>query len=368
MNKSATIKIIEGNFDSGFATTLRTVWEDGRACEIDGRLPPAPRVAEQYETWQRTYRHVLEGFHSRLQPVEQQQTNVSIQHSAELLQESLNDWLNSGDRGFQPLRDQLLRTLGDRPSRLLLTIKTKNLELWRLPWHLWDILESDRLEAALSFSNCFSNCSGNNLGNNLGNYQEARPPNCRAQGEPLKILAILGNSEGIDTQTDRRLLEQIPGADITCLLEPSRKEISDRLWEQPWDILFFAGHSHTEAAGNGAKGRIYINEQDSLTIQELKFALKQAIQSGLKLAIFNSCDGLGLARQLAALNLPQAIVMREPIPDAIAREFLKYFLQEFATNRQVLQRAVRQARERLQGLEDRFPCASWLPVMVWGSS
>ncbi len=80
------------------------------------------------------------------------------------------------------------------------------------------------------------------------------------------------------------------------------------------------------------------------------------------MAIFNCCDGLGLARQLSDLQMPQVIVMREPVPDKVAQEFLKYFLAAFA-NDQLLYLAVRHARERLQGIENEFPCASWLPVL-----
>ena len=43
-------------------------------------------------------------------------------------------------------------------------------------------------------------------------------------------------------------------------------------------------------------------------------ALKKAIGCGLQLAVFNSCDGLGLARELEALHIPQMIVMQEPVP------------------------------------------------------
>ena len=56
------------------------------------------------------------------------------------------------------------------------------------------------------------------------------------------------------------------------------------------------------------------------------------------------------------------IVMREPVPDRVAQEFLKYFLQAFARG-DTLYLSVREARERLQGLENQFPCATWLPVI-----
>jgi CHASE2 domain-containing sensor protein len=71
---------------------------------------------------------------------------------------------------------------------------------------------------------------------------------------------------------------------------------------------------------------------------------------------------LGLARRLDDLQIPQMIVMRELVPDEVAQKFLKYFLKTFASGKP-LYLAAREARERLQGLESKFPCASWLPVI-----
>jgi CHASE2 domain-containing sensor protein len=82
----------------------------------------------------------------------------------------------------------------------------------------------------------------------------------------------------------------------------------------------------------------------------------------LQLAIFNSCEGLGLAAQLTDLHIPQIIVMREPVPDSVAQQFLKHFLTIFAGG-ESFYLAVREARERLQGIEGEFPGASWLPVI-----
>jgi CHASE2 domain-containing sensor protein len=153
-------------------------------------------------------------------------------------------------------------------------------------------------------------------------------------------------------------LENLPGAETVFLVEPQHSEINDRLWEQPWDIIFFAGHSETE----GDRGRIHINPTESLTVSELWYALRKAVERGLQVAMFNSCDGLGLARQLDDLQIPITIVMRELIPDRVAQEFLKYFLLGFSQGK-TFYRAVREARERLQGLESEFPCATWLPVV-----
>jgi CHASE2 domain-containing sensor protein len=46
----------------------------------------------------------------------------------------------------------------------------------------------------------------------------------------------------------------------------------------------------------------------------------------------------------------------------VAQAFLKYFLRGFASGKPFYL-AVQEARQRLQGLEDTFPCASWLPVI-----
>ena len=99
-----------------------------------------------------------------------------------------------------------------------------------------------------------------------------------------------------------------------------------------------------------------------MSLPELKYALASAVQRGLTIAIFNSCDGLGLAQALADLHIPQTLVMREPVPDRVAHQFLKGFLESFSHNTP-LYLSVREARERLQGLEDEFPCASWLPIL-----
>lgn len=55
--------------------------------------------------------------------------------------------------------------------------------------------------------------------------------------------------------------------------------------------------------------------------------------------------------------------MREPVANRVAQEFFKHFLDAFAKQQLSLYLAVRQARRQLQGLEDEFPRASWLPVL-----
>ena len=54
--------------------------------------------------------------------------------------------------------------------------------------------------------------------------------------------------------------------------------------------------------------------------------------------------------------------MREPVPDVVAQQFFQNFLQLFASGKS-LYISMRQAREKLQGIEDKFPGATWLPII-----
>uniref|UniRef100_A0ACD5GMU6 CHAT domain-containing protein n=1 Tax=Desertifilum tharense IPPAS B-1220 TaxID=1781255 RepID=A0ACD5GMU6_9CYAN len=64
--------------------------------------------------------------------------------------------------------------------------------------------------------------------------------------------------------------------------------------------------------------------------------------------IFNSCDGLGLARQLNDLNIPQMIVMRELVPDRVAQAFMTHFLTRFSEG-EPFYLAVREYQRTLAG-------------------
>lgn len=343
MGKLVVLKLGEGSFERGFPATLQIGEESARpTTEIVGKLPPNLELPKYYQQWQLAYQGL--GLRSRLSAPDRQIKNVSIPEScgqaAQQLRDQFNTWLQAAS--FRAIREKWLEKLVPSDS-IRVILQGEDLLLQKLPWHLWDLMERyPNAEVALS----------------APVYEQVARP-AIASGN-VAVLAILGNSKGIDTQADRALLAQLPDAAVRLLVEPSRQDVNDRLWEQHWDILFFAGHSSSQA--DGETGRIYINQTDNLTLSELKYALRKAVARGLHLAIFNSCDGLGLARELADLHIPQVIVMREPVPDQVAQAFLKYFLHAFAHGEPLYQ-AVRQSRERLQGLEDQFPCATWLPVI-----
>ena len=320
--------------------------------ELDGALPPNQEIASQLLVWHQHYRNlnVSSLVNSRIQPQQiiyggsVNRLEDCRQAATELHQRMLK-WLSS--ESFRRLDLRLRESLNISDSIRVL-IRTQDPLLRRLPWHLWDFVERyAKAEIALSAPTSES--------------VEVQP--AATQDRSVKILAVLGNSQGIDLQADRQFLSGLPLGKVTFLVEPSRQKINQCLWKEPWDILFFAGHSLTE----GDRGLVHINPQESLSLEELRYGLKKAISQGLQLAIFNSCDGLGLAQSLESLSLPQMIVMREPIPDRVAQLFLKSFLRSFSSGRS-LYLSVREAREQLQSVEDRFPCATWLPIICQTST
>ncbi|KYC42278.1 hypothetical protein WA1_20080 [Scytonema hofmannii PCC 7110] len=346
MKKLIVLKL-DGDLENGVQVTLEIGQENERPFrEVISHLPKAPKLALAVHKWQSNY-HSLGNSNRAVKAVKVTYVS-SITHelekcndAAQKLKKSLNNWLLA--ESFRPIRESWIKYLSSHEQARIL-IRTSCSQLHQIPWHLWDLIEDyPKAEMALS----------------LSEYQQTARVKAPTYRDKVKILAILGNSTGIDIQKDRLFLKELLDAEPTFLIEPQRQDINEQLWNQNWDILFFAGHSQTEKDS----GRIYINQTDSLTIEELKYALRNAVSHGLQLAIFNSCDGLGLAYELEALHIPQTIVMREPVPDRVAQTFLKYFLTAFACDGKSLYQAEKEARLKLHGLEDKYPCASWLPVI-----
>lgn len=343
---------LEGDFETaGFRATLEIQAEPGlQLFKVKGYLPPAPDVAYQiHHHWQQSYRSLRMPLRIKGQRIVHKgslnRRLAECRQSAAMLRDQFRTWLNA--ESFQ-LIDRRLREELNREDQIRFLIRTDDPSLQKLPWHEWDFFERyPKAEVALS----------------APEYEVVQRSHRATSKQMVRVLAILGNSQGIHLEHDRQILEQLPHAEIHFLVEPDRQQLNDCLWSDPWDILFFAGHSETL----GETGRIYINPTDSLTLSELKYGLRTVIDRGLQLAIFNSCDGLGLAQELHPLRIPQLIVMREPIADQVAVVFLKYFLSAFAAG-EPLYLAERQARERLQGLEHQFPCASWLPIIYQNST
>jgi branched-chain amino acid transport system substrate-binding protein len=325
------------------------ILEEGQIIQEDDhflRLPAAPEIPKLYQEWNEI---TLEGSR-QLQAVPAQVTNVAAkekwEHIAERLAAQCRSWFR--DPSFERLSDRIRanrKVSTDQSVPIIIRCHTgddqQNQVLRKLPWHVWDLfINLPNAEFAL-----------------FTGFRERVP----ALGVPVRVLAIFGSAHGgLQLEHDAAALELLKqrGAQIVQKSEPSDAEISHLLFDHTWDILFFAGHSSSE----GESGRIQISQNVSLPLHALRQSLTRAIANGLKLGIFNSCDGLGIADFLAELKLPAMIVMREPVPDQIACQFLLHFLKEFSQSTPLCL-AVRRARDRLESVQSSFPAASWLPVV-----
>ncbi len=299
-----------------------------------------------YHDWQIAYRQHLNSA-TRLDIPSQQNTNLKqpdrsakCQITSENLKRKINEWLDSEE--FKPIKELMLQELHPDES-IQLVLQTDELSIRQLPFQLWNFFDKFTHAEMSIASNTYRSTTKHKLTN-----------------QNIEILAVFGSSEGLNLDLDREALTKLPNARVEFSIEPTRQILNDKLWERPWDIIFFAGHSASDPSLT--TGHLQINPTDKLTIAELQYALKRSIKSGLKLLILNSCDSLGLATESISIQLPQTIVMRETVPDIIAQQFLKNFLTAFASGLP-LYLSVRLAREQLQGLEDKYPCASWLPII-----
>jgi hypothetical protein len=313
---------------------------------------PLQLVKTAYEEWVGAYRECAKA--TRLGAVGNQITNISsplphllqdVRAKYQIFVERLQRWLNEtrvndlsshGDVSSScfGLANYLFNPFGE--SRHLF-VQTPTLELWRYPWHEWFRIRN-HLELEVVFMPRF--------------YRPLQNPHHRHPG--VRILAIFGREHGLNLSGDFSALRALPNVELHSLVTPSLGDLV-HLWQEPWDILFYAGHS-----GNGA-----IDVDSRLEIQQIRDTLQYAAQQGLQLGIFNSCESIDIAQQLVQLGVPHVIGMREVIPDLVAQRFLQYFLSNFQRGAD-LYTAVARARSQLRELvhiEEHLPGTASLPLI-----
>jgi branched-chain amino acid transport system substrate-binding protein len=338
--KLVILEINDGTFSRGFDVTARVIVDRRSEQIFKATLPAAADIPHLYDQWQASYRAL--GKSTLISVSTTQVTNLSIigdcTHLSAQLKQRFNQWLNSDS--FRTLERSLLLAIGPLQT-VRFMVQTGDRYLRRLPWQTWDLFEQHYPGAEVMLSHPIA------------------PPSAPLNS-PVRILAVEGNTDGTKACLDLAQLNRLPQTHITVLHQPTANELIDRLWHEDWDMFFFLGHS--DSTDDDQNGQIVLNATESVTLSEIHHALKNALKNGLKLAIFNSCNGLGLAQRLADLNIPYVIVMRERVPDQVALEFFKTFLTSFSQGK-VLHSALHIARQKLAGYGDRYPCAHWLPVL-----
>ncbi|MEB3282501.1 MAG: CHASE2 domain-containing protein [Lyngbya sp.] len=201
-------------------------------------------------------------------------------------------------------------------------------ELARLPWESWEI----GVELATTAQLNITRIPNNFTSHPTPTVKRSRP----------RILAIIGQDGRLNFEQDFLTLQNQlkplatvervgwkPGKSISDLETEIKQAITD---EKGWDVLFFAGHSNET---NLTGGELGIAPGEFLHIKHISHQLEIAKNNGLKFALFNSCNGLKIAETLINLGLSQVAVMREPIHNKVAQEFLLEFLQNLAQYKDV---------------------------------
>ncbi|MEG4215489.1 CHAT domain-containing protein [Microcoleus sp. Pol14C6] len=329
--------------------------------KFKGSLPPAPEVDDLQKRWQLICRagqssNIL----SRIKVKATGTTNISEDNPQliyQYLNESMRLWLSSEEfyGGIEENFRSVVDAVGGKTQCFEVFLEIKDSENWHLPWDAWKFRED------------YKNCE---IIKSPSQYRKALKK-ATAGGMPLpsrgRILCVSGNSDGLDLRQDEKSLQRSFGdrCELEFMQQPTPQQLRDHLSqdEKNWQILYYGGHSDS----NAVNGWLQINQancDNNVTIDYLKEGLEKSIFQGLELLILNSCSSLQLAADLVAggLPLPSMIVMRAPIPDKIAHDFVKS-LFGYLSKEYPLFLAVRKAKDDLQKWESEFPGASAIPVL-----
>ena len=367
MTINIILRVLNGNFNEGFIIDVIT---DGKTKQLS--IIQNRNIPKLYSKWQDIlHRNTIR----KISGIEEQETHVStgkLRNAKTELEKEYKQWLNNQNIGM--VISNLIELPTSSPSQ-----SPQNPELVRIQLILSDTLNPESQKdndifrrlpwnAYLSSYIRFNNYDTTFL---LSKDHTSTPshPNLFSSNPP-KILAIFGGHQGelASSQADEaNRLKQIcepNGATVIFRNITDRNEFHQLLINDNYDILFYSGHSTSDQGGT------IQFEQETSIIRDFKNDLIYAVKKGLKIAIFNSCDGLKIADFLIEeVGMPAVIVMKEPVADEFAREFLERFLIHFVEECNFLSVAVEKAGKDIRYKEDQeFPGATWLPITYYSNA
>ncbi|OLP19025.1 hypothetical protein BST81_07330 [Leptolyngbya sp. 'hensonii'] len=334
---------------------FKLTWGEGQRLTAQMTYPIVLTTA--YQIWQRTY---LNFYQKELRGKAVESGSVTppptgwrsklAEAEAKLLSE-FHDWLNRGE--LIKIRGTLAES-ADREANapLDLFLSCNSIDLARLPWEAWEIrTTSGMIRIARTAANI---------------TQDASP---KVQRQNPRLLVILGDETGLNFEAEKQAIQDMklkrgvtflgwqPGQKRHDLMTAIRTAITD---PQGWDGLFFIGHSNeTDLTG----GELAIAPGESILIQEIAPDLALARKQGLQFALFNSCSGLSIADALIGLGLSQVVVMREPIHNQVAQEFLAQVLQGLDDHQDLHTALLRACHHLKLGLNVTYPSAHLIPSL-----
>lgn len=365
--KKVTISFGSGSIATGFdSMSIEFENQLGTQWKQKSQLPANPDLQRVSRQWQIFFSAALSSLslnNINIQaPVFETEavTNFSSQDIRTLTQsitDILNNWLAGGS--FGRTIDRLRMDLRS-DDLLLVTIVADRMEIWQLPWHFWHLFADYHLAIEMFYKPTFSKVENN----------RSIPASATAG---VNILGIVGRDPQLDLNLD--FLRDLPKARVRVLEPRSTLAVADAIGSiSSPDILIFNGHGDTiEYSPTSAtdsldmawqEGIIYLNDNNPIEISVLTQEIRKAVDRGLQIAIFNCCNGLGLATQLSQIDLPYIVVMREKIPNLLAQQFLRDLLTNYSQGNN-FPHAFKYARDRLKLADDSFArFANWLPILL----
>lgn len=322
MNFKLKVKQVESNCN------FELSWGQSHSIDIDLNYPST--LNRSYEQWRRAYLNYYQRLRGKA--LNSGIVDVNIDYHKQLVdteKQLLNDfqrWLLSPE--LVSIRSTITAAANECKANKFVEVflTCTPLDLARLPWEVWDIASGLDLSHKIRIARAPANII----------HQPVSPLERKA-----KILVILGDDSGLDLSKDEQAVKSW-GARVDITFVGWKNTITEANFDENalknqivqaishrngWDMLFFIGHSNETALTGGELG---IAPKLALSIDEIEDALRVAIKRGLQFAIFNSCSGINIAESLIKLGLSQVAVMREPIHNKVAPEFLKEFLRSLA--------------------------------------
>jgi CHASE2 domain/CHAT domain len=336
----------------------------GQAQGLTVQLNYPATLVPLYQTWQHTYLSFYQSSQMRGRAVNAGIIPVTIDWHAELvkaeasLMAEFHRWLRSGE--LFEIRAKIAQASRSEPSASVNVFLTCTpIELARFPWEAWEI----GTEAGLATRVVQFIRSPLNIAEDTGTKGKRHRSRTR-------ILVILGDETGLNFQAERAAIRSLlkladvkfagwqPGQTRDQVMQQITDAIAD---EQGWDVLLFAGHSNEMAMTGGELG---IAPGISIFISEITPQLIAAKERGLQVALFNSCSGLSIADALISMGFSQVVIMREPIHNYVAQEFLIRFLQGLRKHQNV-QESLLGARQALRlEMNQTHPSAYLIPSLL----
>jgi CHASE2 domain-containing sensor protein len=348
-------------------------WGQGQTISVE--LNYFLSLKRSYEQWQSAYLNYYRHLRGRkvisgkgALPVDR---HKELKDAQEKLLDEFQRWLLSPE--LVSIRSEINQATRSKSEHhwLEVLLTCTPLELARLPWETWEIGKDSGTTGRIRIARTPANI---------------RDKPIRPIRRKVRVLAILGDDTGLNFEADKRAVRsllrvaevefvgwnrekdkaepntpkstQTHSFDANALKRGICSAIADA---RGWDILFFAGHSNETALTGGELG---IAPHTSISMSELEDSLHQAKERGLQFAIFNSCSGINIAESLINLGLSQVVVMREPIHNQVAQEFLVQFLNSLAQYKDVHE-ALLDASQFLKQEEKRisYPSAYLVPSL-----